>query len=121
MAEKSETCIGRVSGEPLSVYHSKEEAQNNADYANSTYENSKLVPYKCKKCRKWHLAPQSRQTPSSKCSYCTGADGKPKDLYKTYADAKRRADIIRSERGLHLEVYECEHTGGWHLTKDSSY
>ena len=40
MGEKSETCFGKSTGEPLTEYSSEEEAQEGADYANENYENT---------------------------------------------------------------------------------
>jgi len=117
MVIKSETCIGKTSGKPLTEYPSKQEAQEGADHARSRYGH-KLVPYQCDTCGLWHLAPENRQTPSTKCPVCTGADGKPKDSYRSQSEAQRRADILRREQGAELRVYACEHKHGWHLTKD---
>ena len=115
MNRKSETCIGKKSGKPLSEYDSEREAKDGADHANSRYQQD-LVPYQCDRCGLWHLAPKSRQTPSEKCGRCTGKDGKPKDAYQSRDDAERRADILRKEQGATLKVYACEHGNGWHLT-----
>ena len=116
MAIKSETCIGKTSGKPLTEYVSEREAQEGADHAQSRY-GRKLVPYQCDACGLWHLAPQNRQTPSTKSPVCTGADGKPKDSYRNENEAQRRADILRREQGAGLRVYACEDGHGWHLTK----
>ncbi len=57
-----------------------------------------------------------------KSDTCIGrVSGAALSVYDSLEDAQKRADIIKSERGLRLEVYECEHSGGWHLTKDSDY
>jgi len=119
MAEKSKTCFGKISRQPLTEYDSEKEAREGADYANRNYKNTNLISYLCPNCGKWHLAPKNRQTPRTTCSHCAGADGRPKDLYSSRDDARRRADIIRSEKGVHLNVYECPFSGGWHLTKGS--
>ena len=116
MVTKSATCIGKTSDKPLTEYQSKREAEEGADHARSKY-GRKLTPYQCDTCDLWHLAPQNRQTPSSKCPVCTGANGKPKDSYRNQTEAKRRADILRREQGAELRVYACEHGHGWHLTK----
>lgn len=43
---KSETCLGKVSGKPLSVYYTEFEAQVAAEYSRNVYGND-LAPYKC--------------------------------------------------------------------------
>ncbi len=116
MVVKSKTCIGKTSGKPLTEYSSQREAQEGADHARSKY-GRKLNTYECDTCDQWHLAPESRQTPSRKCPLCTGADGKPKDSYRSRAEAQRRADILRKEQGAELRIYACEYNHGWHLTK----
>ena len=118
MSQKSPTCVGKISGQPLTEYDSEEEAREGADYANKKYRNN-LTPYTCDQCGKWHLSPMSRQTPSKKCKICTGVDGRAKDSYQSRKDAQRRADILLKEQGAILQVYECEYGSGWHLTKDS--
>jgi hypothetical protein len=115
MSLKSETCVGRVSGKPLTEYDSEAEARDGADHARQRYGRS-LVPYECDTCGKWHLSPASRQTPSSACPVCRGADGKAKESYRNEREARRRASIIRGEQGADLQVYACEHGHGWHLT-----
>ena len=116
MVMKSETCIGKISGKALTEYESEREAQEGADHAQSRY-GRKLVPYQCDTCSLWHLAPENRQTPSTKCPVCTSTDGKPKDSYRNQSEAQRRADLLRQEQGATLRVYVCEHGHGWHLTK----
>lgn len=116
MAQKSATCTGKMSGEPVTEYYSEEEAREGADYANATYQ-SNLVPYQCSRCGLFHLAPQHRQTPSRTCRSCAGANGKPKEAYASQEDAERRAEILRSEQGVNLRVYRCDYGNGWHLTK----
>lgn len=116
MSGKSATCVGKKTGKPLTEYESEREAKEGADHARKRYQ-SKLIPYHCDKCGMWHLSPASRQTPSRKCTRCTGSDGKLKESYQTEADAWRRADIIRKEQGAVLRVYPCEHGNGWHLTR----
>lgn len=115
---KSDTCVGKKSGKPLTEYDSQHEAQEGADHANSTYGQG-LVPYQCDRCEMWHLSPENRQTPSTRCGYCRGSDGKPKESYGSAEDAQRRADILRREQGVSLQVYACEYGSGWHLTRSS--
>ena len=116
MTNKSQTCIGKTSGKPLTEYASEREARDGADYVHKKY-GRQLVPYPCDTRGLWHIAPANRQTPSTKCPVCTGADGKPKDAYRNAREAQRRADILRSEQGAELRIYACEHGHGWHLTK----
>lgn len=116
--KKSKTCYGKISKKPLTEYPTINAAKTAAKHANSQYKQN-LIPYKCQKCKKWHLAPKDRQTPSTQCNFCTGADGRPKELYRTKAEATRRADILLEESGKELTVYKCEYNNGWHLTKSS--
>ena len=113
---KSATCKGKKTAGPLTEYDSEREALEGADHANRKYGRD-LVPYQCDRCGLWHLSPKERQTPSSKCAYCTGTDGKPKDSYRSREEAQRRADILYREQGVALDVYGCEHGNGWHLTR----
>ena len=117
MGRKSTTCIGKKSGEPLTEYDSLKEAREGANYANRKYQ-SNLVPYECRECGKWHLSPSDRQTPSEKCPFCKGTNGLPKDAYLNRKDAQRRADILYEEQGVSLQVYRCDHSNAWHLTRD---
>ena len=116
MATKSPTCIGKKTGKPLTEYESEVEARDGADHARKRY-GTRMVPYRCDGCGRWHLSPETRQTPSRKCTHCTGADGKAKDSYLSESDARRRAAILRREQGAVLRVYPCEHGEGWHLTR----
>ena len=118
MSVKSTTCFGKKTGKPLTEYLTQQEAQEGADHVNGSYGN-KLVPYPCRECGMWHLSPSDRQTPSTKCSHCTGKNGNAKDSYQSCEDAQRRADILRKEQGASLSVYACEHGNGWHLTRDT--
>lgn len=113
---RSDSCIGKISGKPLSVYFTEFEAQWAAEYSEVNYGNA-LKPYECNKCGYWHLSPSNRVTPSKKCDWCTGSDGYPKDTYRTRKEASNRADIIYEEQGILLKVYECRYGLGWHLTK----
>lgn len=113
---KSNTCFGKVSGTPLTEFSFEHEALSAAEYSKLAHGNE-LLPYCCDKCDKWHLSPKDRQTPTKTCELCTAADGSNKESYKTKADAKTRAKIIRNERGISLMVYQCKHDNGWHLTK----
>lgn len=113
---KSDTCFGKVSGKPLTEFFTEQDAQNTAEYSKIHYENI-LAPYDCKKCDFWHLSPTARQTPSTKCQYCTAGDGEYKNSYKTKGDAHKRANILYFEQGHLLDVYKCRYGNGWHLTK----
>lgn len=116
MTRKSTTCIGKTSGEALTEFSSRTEAVRGAQYAYSVY-GRRMYPYACSRCRSWHIAPAERHTPSAQCSACAGRDGRPKASYESEDDARRRADILRSERGVSLRTYPCRHGSGWHLTK----
>jgi hypothetical protein len=113
---KSDTCFGKMSGEPLSVYFDEDEAKSAAEYSKEIY-NNELSPYKCNKCDFWHLSPKFRVTPSEKCQRCTAGDGSSKDTYRTKKEANTRADIVFNEQGINLRVYKCKYAAGWHLTK----
>lgn len=115
-SRKSTICIGKTTGKPVTEYDSERQAQDGATHARLAYGHD-LVPYLCIRCHRWHLAPRSRQTPSTTCSHCTGADGRPKEAYATQRDAERRAELLHVERGILLRAYPCEHGQGWHLTK----
>ena len=116
MTQKSKTCIGMKTGKPLTEYGSESEAEEAARYARATYK-SRLTPYLCQTCNKWHLALANRQTPSKKCILCTSSDGSAKDTYQTEKNARLRASIIRKESGVSLRAYPCPCGTGWHLTK----
>ncbi|MGI9346094.1 MAG: hypothetical protein ACR2PW_07520 [Gammaproteobacteria bacterium] len=109
---KSTTCFGKTSGsKPLTEYASAAEARDAAEYASKTYGKD-LTAYRCKTCRKWHLSPADRQTPSTPCTECG------KDLYKTQKAAKLRGEILLKEMKVKLRVYKCPQGKGWHLTKN---
>lgn len=114
MSIKSATCVGH-SGQPLSEYASRHEAQDAADYANTAYRK-KLVPYNCDRCSAWHLSPSERQTPSSISCKCLDRYGMPKALYETKDGARQRAKITSKEKGIALSVYQCPHSNGFHLS-----
>lgn len=116
---KSKTCQTKT-GKFLSEYEIEADAWSAAEYEGKL-RNIDLVPYLCSKCSRWHLSPKNRITPSRKCSYCSGRDRKPKESYRSKADAARRAEIIHQETGQSLKMYECKRGEGWHLTKDKSW
>jgi hypothetical protein len=113
---KSLTCMGKATKGPLTEYDTEEEAQQGATHARLYYQRD-LTPYQCDRCRLWHLSPTDRRTPSKKCHDCVSGDGIPKDAYATQESAQRRAKILRTERGVVLQVYSCLYGAGWHLTK----
>jgi hypothetical protein len=116
MSIKSETCVGKATGKPLTEYDSESEAREGAAHARERF-GRQLLPYACDACGLWHLSPAERQTPSRKCAQCTGTDGQPKDSYRNESEALRRADILQREQGADLRVYACEFGSGWHLTR----
>jgi hypothetical protein len=111
---KSSTCF-RKDGKAKTEYYTRMDAQEGAEYA-SQQNSISFVPYQCRECNFWHIAPKDRVTPSHTCEYCTGRNGKLKSLYSSQNVAQRRADILRQEERVYLEVYECPHQDGWHLT-----
>lgn len=114
MFPKSHTCRSSK-GEPLTEYPSRADASEGARYV-AEHHRLDLVPYRCSRCQFWHLSPRGRNTPSDHCFFCTSSTGEQKARYRSKSDAVRRAEIIREERGLRLEVYRCPHGQGWHLT-----
>ena len=114
---KSETCFGKMSGQPLTEYYTEQDAQYAAEYSKEYYGNE-LTTYSCSRCGLWHLSPKSRQTPSEKCNRCTARDGVYKDSYRSKREARIRANIIYEEHGIRLRTYKCKYGFGWHLTKD---
>lgn len=116
MANKSRTCTGVVSKEPLTEYFSESEAREGAAYALARHGRA-MVPYRCQRCDHWHLSPSDRQTRSSTCSSCAGRDGRPKARYESEDAATRRAEILAHEQHVSLRAYPCPYGGGWHLTK----
>lgn len=113
MFPKSHTCTGKVSNQPLTEYPSEAAAQEGAAYSAARHGRP-MVPYRCPRCRAWHLSPADRQTRSGE-SLCTDHAGRPKAAYESEDDAERRADILRDEEGARLRVYACG-CGAWHLT-----
>jgi hypothetical protein len=55
-----------------------------------------------------------------KCDYCGGKDGRKKDVYETFQAAFDSAKYIEEERGTFLNIYQCPHGNGWHLTKNNA-
>jgi hypothetical protein len=55
-----------------------------------------------------------------KCEYCRGKDGKEKDVYETFQSAFDTAKFIEENRGIYLNIYQCPHGNGWHLTKNNA-
>jgi hypothetical protein len=56
-----------------------------------------------------------------KCEYCWGRDGKEKDIYETVLLAFDAAVFIEDDKEIFLNIYECPHGNGWHLTKNNAY
>jgi hypothetical protein len=115
---KSETCRGRATGKPVTAFDT-ELAASDAAYALRFDTGKSFVPYRCRRCGHWHLAPQDRQTPCKPCPECRGQNGAAKQTYSSREDAERRAAIILEERGISLRAYECPYYSGWHLTSQS--
>jgi hypothetical protein len=55
-----------------------------------------------------------------KCEHCGGKDGRKKDIYETFQTAFDAALHIEETRGIFLNVYQCPHGNGWHLTKNNA-
>jgi len=116
MQRKSPSCRSKRTGRPLTEYDSRSEAKADAKALKQRYHQD-LRPYHCPECGLWHLSPADRQTPSSICPVCRGADGQPKAAYANQAAGQQRAAILRKEQGVTLTIYKCEYGFGWHLTK----
>lgn len=108
-------CLSQKTGKPLKTYESEPEAKCNANYLCIVHKHE-MAPYYCGRCSKWHLAPKESHTPSIPCYWCTGRDGKNKDLYPSERVALRRALIIEQRTPIRLRAYKCPHAEGWHLT-----
>lgn len=115
MSTKSETCISKATKNPLTEYLTEVEAEVGANYAKINH-GRELAPYQCEKCRKWHLSPTERQTPSEPCEFCQDSYGDTKSLYFSEESAQRRANILEREKNIYLRVYPCPYQHGWHLT-----
>jgi hypothetical protein len=113
---KSRSCRGSSSDGALTEYDTEREATEGAAFIKKKHKRT-LVPYLCGRRSLWHLAPIGRQTPSTTCNSCVGGDGLPKEAYQTQDTAQKRANILRKERSVLLQVYECPRGNGWHLTK----
>lgn len=115
-SRKSSTCFGKSSRSALTEYDSAYEAKSAAEYV-SQIQGERFTYYECRNCGRWHLAPASRQTPSTTCPYCVDGCGAPKEAYLSYEGANTRARILQNEKGVVLRPYECPAGMGWHLTK----
>jgi hypothetical protein len=113
----SNVCRSKRTGKELTKYLGLEDALRAAEYALNRYQNS-MVPYQCNNGNHWHLCPKDRYTPSTTCNHCTDGSGRPKQLYQSKEAAEKRARIRYEEDGIRLNVYECCHNRGWHLTKN---
>lgn len=111
MNSKSLTCKSRRTGRPLTEYRTEEEA------AIAAARLDHMMHYRCRGCGYWHLSPTRNHTPCRDYPECTGGQGRPKKSYETRRGAEQRAEIIRQEHHVALDVYPCPHGYGWHLTK----
>lgn len=114
MSRKSKSCSDSA-GKPEIEYDSQSLAQSAADYSLEYDEFSdQLFPYKCTRCRYWHLSPRPIHTPNDDCLNCG------KKLYASRDDAERMAEITYAEKGIRLHIYKCPFDRGWHHTRKSS-
>ena len=51
------------------------------------------------------------------CCICTDGQGKIKSAYGSVNRAKSTASFIWKKERVKLDVYECPHYQGWHLSK----
>ena len=110
-------CIGLNTGDKISVYRTKALAKQAEKAARK--KGYRLIPYECRNCDGWHLAPRAYYRES--CDHgCRCLKGIPKKVYKTEADAIKTAAIIRARRGVAMWVYECPKVlGVWHISSQS--
>ncbi|WP_020674487.1 hypothetical protein [Geopsychrobacter electrodiphilus] len=113
--ENRDNCINKQTGKKRVSYSNLMHAEDAAIELSLSY--GEQVPYKCEQCGNFHLSPKSNHTPSVTCKYCADSKGNSKELYLSKDGAKNRAKIIMRQKGIHLEIYECPHQSGWHLTK----
>ena len=97
-------------GTPLRAFDNEFSAEEGARHALVAH-GSRMLPYRCERCGRWHLCDAARHTPSHRCVPCS------KESYETRECAERRAAILLDERGVRLRVYACPVGDGWHLTK----
>jgi DNA-directed RNA polymerase subunit RPC12/RpoP len=112
--KNSGNCLNPNNNKPRKSYISEAHALGDAV---REFNSDAQSAYKCDYCGGWHLISSSRNTPSINCEYCTDEKGENKKLYTTKEAAQKRADLIYKERDIFLNVYECPHSNGWHLTK----
>ena len=104
---KSKTCYGKISGKPLTEYNTEKDAQSGSTFVLERY-GQLMVPYQCDTCLLWHLSPIERQTEHTNwCCLCVDENGQSKDCYNSMEDAQRRAQILKNETGVYLNVYQC--------------
>lgn len=110
---ESQTCFGKISGQPLKQFNTLADAQEaaNSITINETY------PYQCSKCGYYHLAPKSSKinVVRNACS-CRDSQNRPKCLYLTKEDAEKQLIKSQNENHVKLRIYECSEHKGFHLT-----
>jgi hypothetical protein len=115
---KSSTCFATTGG-PLTEYRNKAEAESAARYVAGRY-GSKLTPYHCGRCYRWHLGQRRAARPlafAQSCS-CIGADGKQKQAYRSRGDAEMRAQMgMGLGYAENVVAYKCPSGAGWHLRR----
>lgn len=111
MGFRSSTCCSRGTGKPLMAYPSEYEADQQAQYSARIYQ-TQLEPYKCDRCRYWHLAPRVERF--EYCYRCVGRNRQPKLSYPSEEAAEDNAERIPTS--ARLRAYPCPCGDGWHLT-----
>ncbi len=107
-------CPHPKTNEPREGFQDERSAQEYAEDLSFSY-NNRMIPYKCDNCGEWHVVSERHHTPSTTCDVCTDRKGNKKELYRTSAEAEKRAKIIQRQRNVDLDVYPCPHRNGWHL------
>jgi len=51
-----------------------------------------------------------------KCQ-CIDSNGISKNLYNSYDEAQKVVSYIKNQRQIHLKIYPCPTTNGWHISK----
>lgn len=113
---KSKTCFSKSSGEPLSEYLTREEAEESVSYQLLRYERE-FYAYACRKCGSFHIAPRKSLINVVHCGCdCKDSLGRRKDLYLSVEDAEKVKRKRESEGSASLYIYPCPEREGFHLT-----
>lgn len=130
------TCDDKISGKPVTKYHSFEDAQEYAAYALGSYE-SPMSPYECSTCHYWYLVPpreeshfwigcdgerndNERSRSGQKSTSCFGTQNTgPRTEYESLRDAKKAAVHAELKYGNIMVAYCCSVCPLWHIAPQS--